>query len=266
MLLLLLVIHLMADMVVVHLMLELAVDLHLLGVVVAVEAAAHVELAKLAQLVHLALMEMMVMMVLPVMTAPQVLMLQLDLHHLKVTSALNVPHHLLDLPVMLDLKVLPVMLVPLDNLLDLPLLDNLDPLDLPALLVHPVDLDKLVLPDLLVPYKMFLALPDQLAHLDLLDNLVNLDKLEQAIPELLDHLAHLEMLAPLVPPAKLVLLAALEKLVHPEMAVDAITALLHVPLPVIRLSFYQICSGSFNIDCYFAFIVFVIYVQNGKII
>jgi len=262
--LLLLVIPQMADMVVLP-MLELVVDPLLPEAdLLEVEVVAHAELEKLVHLVHPALTEMMVMMVLPVTMVPLVLMPQLDLNPLLPISASNVNLPQLAQPVMLDLKVLPEMLVPLDNPPDLPLLDKLDLLAHPAPLVPPADPEMLELPALLVPYKMFPALPVPLVPLAPLDNLVNPDKLEQAIPDKPAHLALLEMPVHLVLPDKLVPLAALEKLVHPEVAVDAITALPHVPHPVIKFLFYQNSSG-FNIVCCFAsFIVFVIYVQNGK--
>ena len=98
----------------------------------------------------------------------------------------------------LDQRALLVMLVHLDNLLALPCLVNLDLLVLLALLEH------LVAPEMLVPlgpldkFKMSLALLAPLDLLALLDNPVNLDKLEQATLDKLDHLDLLAMLVPLV--------------------------------------------------------------------
>jgi len=249
----LLAMQLMEDMV--DQMLELVADLLLWVVDHLVEVVAHAESEKLAQLDLLVAMEAMDTMDNPVMTELPVLMPPLEVQHLLQTFALLVNLHLPDPLVIQDLKVPLVMLVLLDNLPDKLILE------LPDLLAHPAllealdnleDLDLLVNP---VLYKMFLAKLDLLDPPDQWEHLDNQANLEQAILDKLDLPALLETLAPLVHQDKLVPPVDLVPMAKLVVAVDAITALLHVPLPVIRNLFFHLCSG-YNIDCFCIIVLF----------
>lgn len=202
--------------------------------VLLVAAAAAVESAMLVPLVLLVPMETTVTMAPPEMTEPPVPMLLLANNPLLLTSASNANHPLPGLPATPDQRVPLVTLELPDNLaakatdLDPALLVPLAP---PETLVNPANLDLLVNP---VPFKMSPACPVPLVLLVLLVSPVNLVKLEPPTPDNPDLLDLPEMLVPQVLPDKLDNPVVLEKLVNLDPVVDAITALLLVPLPVIK--------------------------------